>query len=89
MRCRIPAAALAAAIFPALSVAAQQASAPWTPLPRPADTGKPLIYDPQLVAKPDNERPAGCSPLLQCRLQLLGVVQNNGSVELRATAFTW
>jgi hypothetical protein len=26
---------------------------------------------------------------LQCRFRLLGVIQNNGAVELQATAFKW
>ena len=55
--------------------------------PHPTDTGKPVIYDPQFVAKGDSER--GCAASLPCRLQLLGVIQNNGAVELRAKAFTW
>jgi hypothetical protein len=89
MRCRVTAAALAAALFAAGPAAAQQSPAPWLPLPRPTDTGKPVIYDPQYVAKAESDRVSGCTPLLQCRLQLLGVIQNNGSVELRATAFKW
>ena len=55
--------------------------------PHPTDAGKPVIYDPQFVAKGDSER--GCAPSLPCRLQLLGVIQNNGAVELRAKAFAW
>lgn len=92
MRRRIPVAAalVAAAIASALPAAAQQGSAPWLPLPpHPADAGKPVIYDPQFVAKGESDPLASCSPLLQCRLQLLGVIQNNGAVELRATAFIW
>jgi hypothetical protein len=46
-----------------------------------------VIYDPQFVAKGNND--SGCAPSLPCRLQLLGVIQNNGAVELRAKAFTW
>ena len=81
--------ALAAAVVASVPAAAQQVSVPWQPLPRPADSGKPIIYDPQFVAKGEADRRAGCPPELQCRFQLLGVIQNNGAVELRATAFTW
>lgn len=83
------AAALAAALLSAVSAAAQQSPAPWLSPPHPTDTGKPVIYDPQYVAKAESDRLSGCTPLLQCRLQLLGVIQNNGSVELRGTAFKW
>ena len=55
--------------------------------PHPTDAGKPLIYDPQFSAKSDEDR--DCAPGFSCRLRLLGVIQNNGAVELRATAFTW
>lgn len=83
------AAALAAAIAASSPAAAQRASTPWLPLPRPADTGKPIIYDPQFTAKAEDDRIRGCAPGLQCRFRLLGVIQNNGAVELRATALTW
>jgi hypothetical protein len=83
------AAAIAAGLFATGAAAAQQSPSPWLPLPRPADTGKTVIYDPQYVAKADSDRLSGCTPVLRCRLQLLGVIQNNGSVELRATAFRW
>ena len=53
----------------------------------PTDAGKPVIYDPEFAAKPDDEK--GCALVFSCRLRLLGVIQNNGAVELRATAFTW
>ncbi len=59
----------------------------FTLAPHPTDAGKPVIYDPQFVAKADEEK--GCAPGFSCRLRLLGVIQNNGVVELRATAFTW
>lgn len=86
------AAVLASAAVFALPAAAQQSvgggPAPLTLLlPHPTDAGKPLIYDPQFVAKSDDEK--GCAPGFSCRLRLLGVIQNNGVVELRATAFTW
>jgi hypothetical protein len=91
------AAVLFAASACALPAAAQQAVSTVDALgggpvlltlpPHPTDTGKPVIYDPLFVAKGDNDR--GCAPSLPCRLQLLGVVQNNGAVELRAKAFTW
>jgi hypothetical protein len=35
-----------------------------------------------------NDNRAGFTPGLQCRLQLLGVVEKNGAVELRARAFS-
>ena len=89
MRYCIAATALAAALGSALPAAAQQAPDAGGPLPHPTDTGKPPIYDPHYVAKADNDRRQGCSPGLQCRFQLLGVIQNNGVVELRATAFSW
>jgi hypothetical protein len=59
------------------------------PLPHPTESGKPIIWDPQYVAKAENDQRQGCSPGLQCRFQLLGVIQNNGVVELRTTAFSW
>jgi len=68
---------------------AQQPPTPWLSLPRPADSGKAIIYDPQLAAKADQEALSGCSLALQCRLRLLGVIERNGTVELRAKAFTW
>jgi len=55
--------------------------------PYPTDAGKPVIYDPPFVAKSDDDQ--GCAPGFSCRPRLLGVIQNNGVVELRATAFTW
>ena len=85
------AAALLATVACALPASAQQAvsggPAMLTLLPHPTDAGKPVIYDPQFVAKSDEDR--GCAPGFSCRLRLLGVIQNNGAVELRATAFTW
>jgi len=55
--------------------------------PYPIGAGKPLTYDPQSAEKSDDDK--GCAPGFSCRLRLLGVIQNNGVVELRATAFTW
>jgi len=79
-----------AAVYP-LPAAAQQAvgggPAMLTLPPHPTDAGKPVIYDPPFVAKSDDGR--DCAPAFSCRLRLLGVIQNNGAVELRATAFTW
>ena len=89
MRRWMPAAAVIAAFAAAMPVSAQQAPAPWAPLPHPTDAGKPLIYDPQFAAQADKDLRFGCTPGLQCRLRLLGVIQNNGAVELRATAFKW
>ena len=91
MQRRLGAAALVAAAIWTLPAAAQQAAdgRPTTlSLPvHPADSGKPVIYDPQFVEKSDED--GGCAPGFSCRLRLLGVIQNNGAVELRATAFTW
>ena len=83
--------ALLAASAWAVPAGAQQAvgeaPAPLALPPHPTDTGKPVIYDPQFTAKSDDDR--GCAPGFACRLRLLGVIQNNGAVELRATTFTW
>ena len=85
------AAALFAATAGALPAVAQQTvgggPAPLALPPHPTDTGKPLIYDPQFVAKSDEDKV--CAPGFSCRLRLLGVIQNNGAVELRATVFNW
>ena len=70
------------AVLAALPALAQQL---WAPLPHPTDSGKPVIFDPAFTAKADDDRRLGS----QCRWQLLGVIQNNGAVELRATALTW
>ena len=79
-------AATLAALLAAVRAVAQQV---WAPLPHPTDSGKPVIFDPQFAAKAENDRRLGCAPGSRCRWQLLGVIQNNGAVELRATAFTW
>ena len=55
--------------------------------PQPTDAGKPVIYDPQFVAKSEDD--SGCAVGSPCRLRLFGVIQNNGAVELRGTVFTW
>jgi len=89
MRRWMPAAAVIAAFAAAMPVSAHQAPAPWGFLPYPTDSGKPLIYDPQFLGKTDSDQRSGCTAGLQCRLRLLGVIQNNGAVELRATAFKW
>ena len=87
MRYGLGAAALGALIA-ALPATAQQAPLLWAPLPHPTESGKPVIFDPQFAAKSDTDRRLGCAPGSQCRWQLLGVIQNNGAVELRATALT-
>ena len=91
MRCWCSAALLAAAVAWALPVAAQQTVGGGPVLltlpPHPTDAGKPVIYGSQFIAKSDEDK--GCAPGFSCRLRLLGVIQNNGAVELRATAFTW
>ena len=76
--CAVPAAALQAIDTGRARLALQ---------PYPTDTGKPLVYGSQFIAKSDDDK--GCAPGFSCRLRLLGVIQNNGVVELRATAFTW
>jgi hypothetical protein len=87
----VAAAALAAAAICAPPAAAQQSfgggPATLTLPPHPTNAGKPVIYDPQFFAKPQDDR--DCASGFSCRLRLLGVIQNNGAVELRATAFTW
>jgi hypothetical protein len=86
-----PAAALLAALC-ALSAAAQQRPSGGAPLslalaPDPADSGKPVIWDPQFAAKPEGRE--SCEPAWPCRMQLLGVIRKNGAVELRGTALSW
>ena len=85
------AAVLMAAVAWALPAAGQPAGgggpAPLTLPPYPTDAGKPVIYGSQFIAKSDEDK--GCAPSFSCRLRLFGVIQNNGVVELRATAFTW
>ena len=90
MRCWCTAAVLAAAVAWAQPAAAQQAGGGpvlLTPPPYPTDAGKPVIFGPGFIAKSDEDK--SCAPGFSCRLRLLGVIQNNGAVELRATAFTW
>ena len=89
MRRWSPVIGLVASMAAALPAAAQETPPGWLSLPRPADSGKAIIYDPQFAAKGEKDSRSGCTPGLQCRLRLLGVIQNNGAVELRATAFTW
>jgi len=89
---RFAAAALFMAIWICAAPAIAQQAAGNAPAtlslpPHPTDAGKPVIYDPQFAVKSDDEK--GCAPGFSCRLRLLGVIQNNGIVELRATAFTW
>jgi hypothetical protein len=84
-------AVVAAAAFCSLPAEGQQAVGGGPAImalpPYPTQAGKPVIYDPPFVAPPDDEK--GCAAGFSCRLRLLGVIQNNGVVELRATAFTW
>jgi len=87
----LTAAALIAAAISTLPAAAQQAvgggAAALSLPPYPTEAGKPVIYGPQYTRKSDEDK--GCTPGFSCRLRLLGVIQNNGALELRATAFTW
>jgi hypothetical protein len=87
MRRRFTAALLAAGIGLAAPADAQQAQLPSPPLRYLTDSGKPVIFDPQTLTKEENDRLSGCAP--RCRFRLLGIIQNNGAVELRGTAFTW
>jgi hypothetical protein len=89
MRRRLSAAVSAVALAVPVAAAAQQAPAGWDRPPHPTDAGKPLIYDPEFAAKADKDLQFGCTPGLQCRLRLLGVIQNNGAVELRTTVHRW
>ena len=89
---RFAAAALFMAIWICAAPAIAQQAAGNAPAtlslpPHPTDAGKPVIYDPQFVAKSEDD--SGCAVGSQCRLRLFGVIQNNGAVELRATVFTW
>ncbi len=80
-----------AAALVAVAICALQSAgggpAPLTLPLHPTDAGKPILYDPQFFTKSEDEK--DCAPGFSCRLRLLGVIQNNGAVELRATAFTW
>ena len=89
MRRWFPAALLAAGIGSAALSVAQQAPLPSLALRYPTDSGKPMIFDPPTLTKEESDRLSGCASGLQCRFRLLGVIQNNGAVELRGTAFTW
>ena len=86
MRRWCSAALFAAAVAATLPAAAQQPG-PLTLPAYPTDAGKPVIFGPGFTAKSDEDK--GCAPGFSCRLRLLGVIQNNGAIELRATAFTW
>ena len=81
--------AVVAALVATLASVPSLAQQLWAPLPHPPDSGKPVIFDPQFASKAENDRRLGCASGSQCRWQLLGVIQNNGAVELRATALTW
>ena len=91
IRRRATAALLAAAMAGALPATAQQAVGGGpvllTPPPYPTAAGKPLIHGSPFIVKSEEDR--SCAPGFSCRLRLFGVIQNNGAVELRATAFTW
>jgi hypothetical protein len=89
MRAWRTAATLAAALGCAAPVAAQQTPALWLPLPASGERSNTIIYDPPYLAKAESDRRRDCSTEALCRLQLLGVIEHNGGVELRATALTW
>ena len=82
-------AALAAVLACAAPAAAQQTPEQWLPLPAPGERSSAIIYDPQYLAKAESDRRRGCASEALWRLQLLGVLEHNGGVELRATPFTW
>ena len=84
--------ALVAAAAWALPAAGQQAPRAGAPLslalpPYPAESGKPLIWDPLLSTKSGGDR--SCAPAWTCRVQLFGAIQKYGAVGLKGTAFTW
>jgi len=57
-------------------------------LPSPADTGKPVIFEPPPLVADPMARP-GCPAALPCGVRIIGTVQKNGAVELNATALRW
>jgi hypothetical protein len=82
-------AALASVLACAAPAAAQQTPQQWLPLPAPGERSNAIIYDPQYLAKAESDRRRGCATEALCRLQLLGVLEHNGAVELRGMAFSW
>ena len=62
--------------------------APPVGLPRPADSGKPMlsIVPPGSVGLDEAGR---CLPALPCGSRLLGEVRKNGAVELQVPALRW
>ncbi len=78
-----------------LSAQAQQATlgSGGTPppfvLPPAAYAGKPVLYDPQFLAKPRQDRREGCVPALPCPMELLGTTGRDGGVMLRGTVLSW
>jgi hypothetical protein len=63
-------------------------SGPPAGLPRPADSGKPMlsIVPPASVGLDEAGR---CLPALPCGSRLLGEVRKNGAVELQVPALRW
>ena len=61
----------------------------WLPLPASTERSNAIIDDPQYLTKAESDRRRGCATEALCRLQLLGVLEHNGGIELRATAFSW
>jgi hypothetical protein len=58
-------------------------------MPRPAETGKPLIFDRYSIRGAGSGAAAGCAAFMSCRVRLLGVIEKNGAVMLRGQAFSW
>jgi hypothetical protein len=94
-RRRLTSALVAAAAICAAPAPAQQASplADRLTLPMPATdpttAGKPAMFGPASIAKPDSEPLFDCGRGFQCRVRLRGVIDKNGGVAVEGTAFTW
>ena len=63
-------------------------SGPAVGLPRPADSGKPMLSIQPPVGNGLDEAER-CPPALPCGSRLLGEVRKNGAVELRVPALRW
>ena len=63
-------------------------SGPAVGLPRPADSGKPMLWIEPPVGGGLNETER-CLPALPCGSRLLGEVRKNGAVEMRVPALRW
>ena len=54
----------------------------------PADSGKPMIFNPPPPAVTQSE-PDTCPPTLPCGARLIGTVQKNGAVEVQVPVWRW